>query len=96
MSDLLSQWIRRYRPAVEEAGFRMTINERHVGGSRGLDLDSSAVMGRICHWPETRFEFQFHSCETGDVLVLEGRDFSSVEALNAYVEALLRDRLPKA
>ena len=96
MSDLLSQWIRRCRPALEEAGFRVTVKERHPGGSRSLDLESDSVVGGICHWPETRFEFQFNSCETGEVLVLEERDFSSVEDLNAYVEALLRDRLPKA
>lgn len=55
-----------------------------------MDLDSALVVGTITHWPKERFEVQYHSCVTGDVVVLEEHRFSRVEELNDFFEKLSR------
>lgn len=93
MSDLLESWIEKYRTKLEAEGFKITIAEPHIGGGRSVELDSDSIIGGVCHWPPERFEFQFHSLKSGDILVLEEMCFRDVGDLSAYFEELRKGKL---
>ena len=93
MNDLLSAWIGEHRSKLEAHGFKVTLNKPHAGGSHSVNLDSPSVVGTITHWPDEQFEFQFNSCETGDVVVIEEKSLSSIGDLDTYFEELRKDKL---
>ena len=93
MNDLLSQWITQNRSTLEARGFVITLKKQHVGGCYGVDLGSSTVVGSIAYWPPELFEFQFNSCATGDVVVLETCSLASIQDLNSFFDALQQEKL---
>jgi hypothetical protein len=63
-------------------------------GSCGADLDSSQYVGGITYWPErSLFEFQFNSCKSGDVIILETKEFYAKEELADFIEDLITTQL---
>jgi len=78
MSDLFSRY-----------GITSTFIEGAFGGSCSANLDSSKYVGTVTHWPESRFEFQFNDCVSGDVILLETKEMSNEEELKKYLEELV-------
>ena len=70
-------------------GVAVTYIEGVSRDSSGVNLDSEWFVGTIAPWPESRFEFQFNRCDTGEVEVLELHEFDSDETLTTYLEELL-------
>jgi len=96
MSNLLMHWIDVHHAQLEAYGFRVSCRQ-HTSGGCSIDLDSSSIVGTIAHWPEKmKFEFQFNSCRTGDVLLIEERYLSDVDELNTYFKELWRTKLSAA
>jgi hypothetical protein len=93
MKDLLSKWIGKRRTELEAYGFQVTLTEPHAGGSHSVNIDSPFIIGTITYWPDDRFEFQFNSCKTGDVLLIEEKSLSSIGDLDVYFEELRREKL---
>ncbi|EGW21447.1 hypothetical protein [Methylobacter tundripaludum] len=65
-------------------------------GSCGADLESSQYVGGITYWPEkSLFEFQFNSCKSGDVIILDTKEFHAKEELAAFIEDLITTQLSR-
>ena len=62
-------------------------------GSYSANLDSAEYVGTITYWPESRFEFQFNSCESGDIVILDTKEFQTEAELTAFIEDLIATRL---
>jgi len=93
MDNRLVRSIRSMEDRLVAKGFAVTYIEGVSRESSGVNLDSERFVGTIAHWPESRFEFQFNRCDTGEVEVLESHEFDSDETLIAYLGKLLFERL---
>lgn len=97
MQDLLSSWIERDRARLEEMGFSVKMREPCIGGSVGVDLDSRYAVGTVAAWPsserDAKFEFQFNSCSSGELVLLEERNFADLNSLRSFFYALYREKL---
>jgi len=65
----------------------------HIEGSYSFSAESKCYIGSVCHWPKSKYEFQFNNVELGDVVILETHEFSSIDAVSTYLNELLSTRL---
>ena len=65
----------------------------HIEGSYSFAAENKRYIGSVCHWPKSTFEFQFNHAGSGDVVVLETHEFSSIDSVGNYLSELLSNRL---
>ena len=65
----------------------------HIEGSYSFVAESKRYVGSVCYWPKSTFEFQFNDVVSGDVMVLETHEFSSIDLVRKYLCELLSNRL---
>jgi len=56
-------------------------------------IDSDKYVGTITHWPESNYEVQFNSCCTGDLVILETKEFEEYTELEGFLKEILIERL---
>ena len=94
MSNLLFQAVKELEVELISAGFAIEYKKpEHANSAFSVNLDSESYVGTVCYWPESTFEFQFNSCKTGNVALLETCKFHSGEALMSYFKQLILNRL---
>lgn len=71
----------------------VTYDDSHLPQSCSADLELSKYGGRITHWPEHLFEFQFHDLHSGDVVFLDTMEFKDQECVSLFIMELLTERL---
>jgi len=71
----------------------VTYDESHFPQNCSADLESSKYGGRITHWPEHLFEFQFHDLHSGDVVFLDTIEFKDQECLSLFIMELFTKKL---
>ncbi len=95
MDDALKNILLEKSKLLHSLGIRQTIRDEPQAGSYSVDLDSTKYVGGIMYWPSGLYEFQFNSCESGNVILLETKSFSSKQELANFIEDLLLNRLPE-
>ena len=93
MNNRLDQIVRSLEPRLSARGIVATFSEGSQSSSFSVNLDSKRYVGTVTQWPESQFEFQFNSCASGNVKVLETQRFESDDKLFAFIENLLFKRL---
>ena len=78
---------------LEDRGVTVTYDNSRLPTSCSASLDSANFVGTIIHWPELRFEFQFNHTDSGDVALLETRDFYQHDELVKYIDEIFRTAL---
>jgi len=79
---------------LRAAGFSIDdYKSGYIEGSYSFAADNERYIGSVCHWPKSTFEFQFHNVGSGDVVVLETHEFSSMDSVRRYLNELLTTRL---
>lgn len=78
---------------LESHGVSISYDDSRSPDSCSANLDSDSYVGTITHWPDSRFEFQFNSCKTGDVVLLETKEISDDVRLAEYIEEIYRTKL---
>ncbi len=90
VQNLLLDWLDSARTQIESAGIVCRI---HDGGSEAactaVDLDGDRFVGTISYWAPETFEFQFNDTATGEVAVLQTKNFLETRSLAEYVAELL-------
>lgn len=79
--------------ALKDHGVSISYDDSRAPNSYSANLDSDGYVGTITHWPESRFEFQFNSCESGKVIFLETKNIHDDAKLGAYIEEIFRTKL---
>jgi len=88
--NLLLMWVALARPRLEDAGFSCRVQDENRSSTcTAVALDNRRFIRTISHWPPSTFEFQFVASGSGDVVVLETKQFSSIEGLEAFATELL-------
>jgi len=89
----LEEVLKRKKDIFDDYGVAVTYDESGLPSVCSANLDSSNYVGTITHWPETRFEFQFNSSQSGEVILLETEDFSDDIELASYIEEIYSEKL---
>jgi len=93
MKNLLEIVLESLSSLLESYGFTIKFMEGNPVGVHSANVDSSKYVGTITYWPDTRFEFQFNSCESGEVTILETKEFSQEQELELYIKELVTKKL---
>lgn len=93
MKNLLKVVLESLSSLIESHGFTVKIVEGTPVGVYSANLDSSKYVGTITYWPDTRFEFQFNSFESGEVTILETKEISQERELELYIRELVTNKL---
>ncbi len=72
---------------------KVSFTDGQQRGSYSANLDSAKYVGTITYWPDSRFEFQFNSCESGDVVILDTKEFQTEPELATFIEGLFATKL---
>lgn len=95
---MLFKAIKELERELASAGYSVYYKEPEHSNSAfssaySVDLVCESYVGTVCFWPKSLFEFQFHDCTTGKVVVLESQEFHCSNALKTYVKELIHNRL---
>jgi len=89
MKNLLKIVLESLSSLLEGYGYTVKYVEGSPVGVCSANLDSSKYVGTVTYWPDTRFEFQFNSCESGEVVILETKEFFQEQELELYIRELV-------
>ena len=87
MANMLKDWLKTSRTNLEDRGFTVNIAQGYL--STSVDIDSNRFVGGICFWKPNKFEFQFHDCDSEEVVFLETVELDSLHSITEYLEALI-------
>lgn len=93
MYNALKHVLNAKRDVLAKDGIVVTFADGYQQGSYSANLDSSKYVGTITFWPENRFEFQFNSCESGDVVIADTKEFQTEADLDAFLVDLVATKL---
>ncbi|GAA0718492.1 hypothetical protein [Dokdonella soli] len=93
MQNILLSWVESNKEQLALYGFRVKPNGAPQISSTSVDIDSNTFVGTITYWPQDQFEFQFNSCATGEIVILETTTIGTEHALNKYVREELLPKL---
>lgn len=93
MTNMLKDVLEAKSELLKHCGIKVSFANAPQQGSYSANLDSNKYVGTITYWPKGRFEFQFNSCESGEVVVLDTKEFFTETDLGDYIEGLLRRKL---
>ena len=61
--------------------------------SCSVAINSDKYIGTITYWPESTYEVQFNSCASGDVVILETKEFEGYIELDGFLKEIMSTRL---
>ena len=93
MKKCLRGVLKSHDDLISRHGIALSFKDENIDGSYSVNMDSSKYVGTVTYWPETRFEFQFNSCNSGEVVFLETKEFESEADLSVFIEKLLSTEL---
>jgi len=93
MDNSFRYMLQSLRTLISEKGYTAVLKEDSMPRSCSIDVDGSKYVGTITGWPNGIFEFQFNSCKTGDVVILETKRFSNDDSLKEHMRVLLEMKL---
>lgn len=89
MNNALKDWLYSVSNEFNRLGISVNISDGYLPESYSVNLDSIKFVGTICFWPSDKFEFQFNSCDTGDVILLDTLFFNIPAELESYLNELV-------
>ncbi|MBC8238966.1 MAG: hypothetical protein H8E30_00680 [Alphaproteobacteria bacterium] len=95
MNQAIENWLNSARHDLELLGIRVTHSENYQPGSFHVDLENNQFLGGVCFWPPNVYEFQFHRLSSGEIIVLETKNFDDARQLKVYLDHLVFDTLSK-
>lgn len=92
MENVLGSWLKIERADLEARGFTVARLKQHgyLAGACSVEIDSPSFVGGICFWPPKQFEFHFIDSSTGEDIILESPECSSVDEVAEYFDELVR------
>jgi len=90
---LLEKFLAKNKAYLEEQQLSADFDGTQMPRSCSVAIDSDKHVGTITHWPESNYEMQFNSCITGEVVILETKEFEEYFDLEVYLKSILSDRL---
>lgn len=93
MKNLLKIVLESLSSFLESYGFTVSFVENNPAGVYSANIDGKKYIGTVTYWPDSRFEFQFNSCNSGDVTVLETKEISIAQDLELYIRELVTKKL---
>ena len=91
MKNSLKNVLESHDDLISSHGIALSFKDENIVGSYSVNMDSSKYVGTVVYWPEAQFEFQFHSCASGEVVFLETKVFETESQLSVFVESLLEN-----
>ncbi len=89
-ANLLLDWFSNAEAKLRQPGWSWQIQKSTSPSSAiGINFRSESLVGTIAHWPPDLFEFQFNSCETGDVVFLETGRFNDSIQLGEFLDEVM-------
>jgi len=93
MSNALKDVLNAKRDLLANNKVKVSFTDGQQEGSYSANLDSTKYVGTITYWPDSRFEFQFNSCKSGDVVILDTKEFQTESELATFIEDLFATKL---
>ena len=93
MDNALKEVLHEWESAFDNRGMKVSIVKGPMPRSYTAEVDGENFVGNITFWPEGQFEFQFNRCSSGEVVMLETKEFHSVQELSNFVGDLLTKKL---
>lgn len=90
---LLEIFLAENKEYLQEKGLSVNFDDGQLPRSCSVAIDSDKYVGTITHWPESSYEVQFNSCSTGDVVILETKEFEGYTELEDFLRKILNERL---
>ena len=78
---------------ISSSGISWKFKEENIDGSYSVSMDSEKHVGTVTFWPEKKFEFQFNCCRTGEMVLLETKEFESELELSVFMASVFSDKL---
>jgi hypothetical protein len=69
--EFLKRWFAENAEALRGRGVSWSQVTLWRGGASSIEINGNTFVGTITHWLPNKFEFQFNSASTGEVLLLE-------------------------
>ncbi|MCD4751013.1 MAG: hypothetical protein K8R59_16700 [Thermoanaerobaculales bacterium] len=89
-ANLLLEWLEMAKAELEDSGYVCRVQDPSRSKTcTAVDLDGRRFIGTVSYWPPDKFEFQFNSCDSGEVVVLEIKHFSTRASVASFVRELL-------
>ena len=90
---LLEMFLTENKEYLEERQLSVNFDGAQMPRSCSVAIDSDKYVGTITHWTESNYEVQFNSCSTGDVVILETKEFEEYTELEGFLKEILNERL---